>query len=190
MVWDDGDSRSYKKLTPALRLWPESRIITLDDDKLYPLDWVGDLIALSDRHPGAIVGHHGREMLPENDGRIEYGWSPASNDTPSERLFLIGCGGILYPPKSLAAEVLDLNAAWSMAPDNDDVWFFACSILAGTQRVTSGRGKPPGILELRASPSLMSVNAVNGHNDGQFQATLNGLGILAVVEAGIRGHKD
>jgi DNA-binding transcriptional LysR family regulator len=39
------DTRSYKKLIPALRDFPDDIIITADDDVIYPTDWFARLIA-------------------------------------------------------------------------------------------------------------------------------------------------
>lgn len=185
LLFDAGDRRSFKKLLPTMERFPEDRIITFDDDCLYPKDWVAKLVEHSDRWPGAVIGHFGREMSIDEDGGLHHAWEKAGPSTDPQRLFLIGCAGILYPPHSLAAIAFDRAVAAATCPTEDDSWFFGCSVLAGTERRTTLEGKAPRIANADATASLSDENS-GGETDRQFQAVLDLLGIRETVEAPLR----
>jgi hypothetical protein len=52
---------------------------------------------------------------------------------PSYRNLLFGVGGVLYPPRSLDAGMLDPKLFMSIAPTVDDVWFWAAALVKGTR---------------------------------------------------------
>ena len=186
LVFDDGDRRSFKKLLPAMAMFPHDRVITFDDDCLYPKDWVAKLVEGSDHSPGAIIGHFGRELTLSADGTVRHdSWPKATADSHPSRIFLIGCAGILYPPGSLGEIAFDRDLASETCPTEDDSWFFGCSVLAGTERRITSWGKAPRIERADATASLSKENAGN-RTDEQFQAVLDVLGIRETVEKSAR----
>ena len=52
--------------------------------------------------------------------------------------FFTGSNGVLYPPHCLADAVLDEETFTRICPTEDDIWFFAMSLLAGTRTVRCG----------------------------------------------------
>lgn len=59
--FDPAEIRSYKKLIPALRDFPNDIIVTIDDDILYHADLLHDLVVMHKRVPDAIVAHRVRK---------------------------------------------------------------------------------------------------------------------------------
>ena len=49
--------------------------------------------------------------------------------TPSYKNTIIGCGGVLYPPKCFDDRVLDEEKFKTIIPTQDDVWFWAMAVL-------------------------------------------------------------
>lgn len=185
LVFDDADHRSFKKLIPALAIFSDDRIVTLDDDFLYPKDWVAKLVEVSDAAPGAIIGHHGRVMELDAQDELHHAtWRRAERSTSSDQLFLLGGAGTLYPANSLSPIVRDLKLAMSICPTEDDSWFFGCSVLAGSQRLTTGWGKAPRITRAESTPSISEENS-HDRTDEQFQAMLDALRIRGTVEGRI-----
>ena len=60
--FDPAEIRSYKKLIPALRDFPDDTIVTIDDDIHYPPNLLRDLADLHKRIPDAIVAHRVRKV--------------------------------------------------------------------------------------------------------------------------------
>ncbi len=131
--------RSYKKLVPALRSFPDCTIVTADDDAYYDPDWLTRLVATAKASPGAVVGLRCHMARMDKDGcLLPYNsWDHETEATKPgherERLFPTGVGGILYPPEALVRQALDEDRFMRLCPSADDVWFFWMARLAGTR---------------------------------------------------------
>lgn len=176
VLWTDVNYRSYDKLLPVLRSYPEATVITIDDDKIMPRNLVADLMAASAENPGWIIGYRGWEMLVRN-GELAFGrgWKRATPDSPPERVFIPGNSGVLYPPGSLHPTVHDIEMALELAPSSDDIWFWACSVLNGTSRKCLGGAAHVSIRGQKGTPALNTVNATkDGHH---FEAVIDHFGL-------------
>jgi len=130
------DIRSYKKLIPSLSKYPEKIIVTADDDIIYKKNWLAQLVIAHIREPDAIVCHRAHRVLLDERGNFSpYKlWSKEIKDeNPSLSHLFTGCGGVLYPPRSLHKFVQDRNAFFSACPTGDDLWFWSMAVLNGTK---------------------------------------------------------
>jgi FkbM family methyltransferase len=125
------DIRSYKKIIPTLERYPESFIITLDDDTAYPLDTVEPLV-VNYRSPTEILCRRANRITFDDSGkpRPYNQWQFETPDETGSDLMASGVGGVLYPPHSLAVEVLDEANFITLAPFADDIWLFWMERLA------------------------------------------------------------
>lgn len=165
--FDPAEIRSYKKLLPALRDFPEDVIVTIDDDIRYRPDTLRRLVRLHKRLPDAIIAHRARRIKPgmPYSAWRKYKWYDfIFRRIHYSRLAMqTGVGGVLYPPHSLDETMLDPARFMAIAPTNDDVWFWAAAVSKGTYVVplpngystAKGVGKPKEY-------SLMSVNLKQG----------------------------
>lgn len=131
------DVRSYTKLLPALKEFPDANIITVDDDVFYPVNMIERLVNAHRAHPGAICSLVNRRIVFTTGGSIgNYNDFPfetvCSDDVQSSLIIPEGFGGVLYPPHALAAEVFDEEQFLQLAPSADDLWFKAMSLIAQT----------------------------------------------------------
>ena len=129
------DIRSYKKLIPTLKKFPEDAIITIDDDVMYEFDLLEKLISAYQKDPSYIYCNRTHVMrLNEKGDLLSYlQWKWGSNDTEANILnFPTGVGGILYPPHSLDEEVFNESVFFNICKYADDVWFKAMAIKKGT----------------------------------------------------------
>lgn len=118
------DIRSYKKLIPTLKENPDSIIVTVDDDIIYSKYLIETLLRgyESDNNiqgtVASIPHDNNKNILPYKK------WKPVSGKVDDENIVPIGVGGILYPPYSLSAEVLNEEKFKQLAPLADDLWFW------------------------------------------------------------------
>lgn len=129
------DIRSYKKLIPALKKFPEDAIITIDDDVMYEFDLLEKLISAYQKDSSCIYCNRAHVMrLNETGNLLSYlQWTWGSNDTEANILnFPTGVGGILYPPHSLDEEVFNEFVFFDICKYADDVWFKAMAMKKGT----------------------------------------------------------
>lgn len=120
--------RSYKKLVPALKKYPTLPIITFDDDVIYPLDQVEKLLQEAEKYPNAVICHFAHQ-LPDNLSDLanvsEYRtWKRGvSCEKPSNNIYPVGVGGVLYPVGAFDNDVLDIDVFSKICPYADDIWF-------------------------------------------------------------------
>jgi hypothetical protein len=172
----DENIRSYKKLIYSLKEYPESIIITTDDDVFYPSYWLEKLIDTHQKYPEDIVCYRGHNLKLTPSGELEpYRNLLTENHVrfpleASYSLLPTGVSGILYPPHSLHPEVFNQQKFMELAPNGDDIWFKCCGLLNNTKsrRVFT---KNIHFSEVRGSQavSLYSLNVFHNKNDEQLK---------------------
>ena len=129
------DIRSYTKLVPALRTYPNDAIITIDDDCLYDFDILEKLITayLQDSQYIYCTRFHRMTFAGDNTLKPYNEWEWRSKIEEASHLnFATGVGGVLYPPHSLDKEVSNESIFMDICKFADDVWFKAMAIKKGT----------------------------------------------------------
>lgn len=189
------DIRSYTKLVPALRLFPNSVIITIDDDIIYPIDMLEHLVKAynsSDRCICANWVHTiPRNLKEKYISLLEWPLTKESvDDTPI--LFYEGFAGVLYPPDSFDEEVLNEDVFLDICKFADDVWFNAMSLKRGTKvRCANPR---PGLLNCIVNPNVQSIALANINskgeimNDVQVKLVFNKYKIFDIIEAYVNDY--
>lgn len=176
------DIRSYKKLIPALKLFPEAVIITVDDDSLYNIDVIDRLYRsyLTDKR--CVHCLTGSEIAI-NNGIIEsYSkWKPLSVNAYGKQILTTGVGGVLYPPHIFTEEIFNEGVFLSICPTADDIWFKAMELLAGVKvkraEVHNASGAEFLTNEASQIVNLNSNNVGGGQNDVQIKAVFEKYGI-------------
>lgn len=163
------DIRSYTKLVPALTEFPDSNIVTVDDDIVYPSYLIESLLKEHRKNPRAVITHRAREILVEDGTHVPYNQWPVKDKIKGSTFVLpTGVGGVLYPPKSFDERVFDKDVFLKIAPNVDDLWFWAASELLDVQRVVI----KDGFSDLRGRDlddvGLFNTGNRDGGNDAQF----------------------
>lgn len=125
------DLGSYKKLIPCLKEFPDSIIITVDDDVIYNIRTIEKLVSAYNNDPNFIycnrmhrIKFDGTKVLPYNE------WEKGIMDTQESIYnFPVGIGGILYPPHCFNEEIFNEKFFLSKCPNGDDIWFKAMSLI-------------------------------------------------------------
>lgn len=127
------DIKSYKKLLPTLSLTPDSIIITVDDDYIYPLDFVENFLKTHFQYPQCVCYYIGNRITFDSKGHLKpyIKWKGVEEleKIPSLLNFSLGAGGVLYPPHSFAPEIFNIEYIKKNIPKADDVWFKAMTLL-------------------------------------------------------------
>jgi len=166
--------KSYKKLLPTLRSWPNSTVITADDDVYYPKHWLAGLLEKHRQSPNDIVAYCGRRvLLSDENGFAAYSaWTTQGFRGTSFLNLPTGVGGVLYPPHAWSRMILDYELAKKLAPFGDDLFFHLCCVLANS-RVTAIDlcGKLIDLIpNVDAAPHLCSENIGRMRNDTALRA--------------------
>ncbi len=163
--------RSYKKLIPSLRKYPDSVIVTADDDILYPPDTLERLIRAHQSTPDTILAMWVR-IITAKGGVVQpfLNWLSTWKNGQSSALastdnYLLGGSPTLYPPHCLDERVFDMKLAQSICPNQDDLWFWAMAVLKGTKiSGVSCRGYYLNILQGTQEQALWTENQVGGND--------------------------
>ena len=141
ILWVKDNPYAVKKLIPVIEKYPHLSIITLDDDIIYHSSLIKGLLVEANKSPNSVIGYVGKAML-KKDKQLEMFYrerKPASNTTPAEQVYLIGWGGIYYPPKSLDERVLHMEAVHRIVPGRgSDFWFWAAAHAVDTKQLCLG----------------------------------------------------
>ncbi|MDR1216919.1 MAG: hypothetical protein LBK25_09570 [Treponema sp.] len=172
------DLRSYKKLIPALKEFPEDVLITADDDLYYPHNWLAQLIFAYQENPKNIYCHRAHKIVFDNNGVIkpyEQWRFQIKSERDAKLIFPTSGAGCLYPPHTLDENVVNMEEFMSLAPTADDIWFWAMANLCNTNIeivkdscfsvkdiASDGCGETP----------LCDENVTGGANDRQLRAVM------------------
>ena len=111
--------KSYTKLIPSLKAYPNDIIITVDDDIYYSKKMVEILFRSYESNLQAI--HALRTSVSE--------LSKINKEKVFKTGILLGTGGVLYPPHSLSEQVFDRETFVKICPELDDLWFYVMAVL-------------------------------------------------------------
>lgn len=173
------DLRSYKKLIPALKMFPNNVVITVDDDLYYnekTVEWLIDAYEGSDKR--SVFGTWAYKVRVSDNHYLPYSqWKMGKAGITNGDYSLIGCGGILYPPHIFDEEVLKVELFMELAPTADDIWFWVMekrqSIPVRLIPQANGRLHVEvnriDFWDPDREGSLYYINEVNGKNDEQFE---------------------
>lgn len=134
------DIKSYKKLIPTLKQYPDSTIITVDDDMIYSKDTIETLLNMHIYYPNDIICTVAKKPIIKNGVPCKYSeWedssiSPFENNYTGTLLFPVGVGGVLYPPGCLHEDVTKEELFMRFCPKADDVWFWFCGLRKETTK--------------------------------------------------------
>lgn len=171
---------SYKKIIPALKAFPNSNIITIDDDVIYSFDLVENLLNYHQKFPSCICASRIHCMTKNTDGSLksylQWDFEQGNKIESSHLNFFTGVGGVFYPPQALHRNVFDSKTFLKICKTADDVWLNAMAHLQGTPIVKSYTHNPKGndfIINSRIQDQgLCQINCdpKNPQNDVQIKA--------------------
>lgn len=174
------DIGSYKKLIPALKEAPDSILISIDDDILYPFDTLELLLSAHQKHPDCICANRVMDVSLDNQGNPTSltTWKELDNkDRISKLNFFEGAGAVLYPPHCFTPEVLNQSIFMKICPTADDVWLNCMARLSKTFVVSASSHYPHFPLLINESIQDSALWRINSNqkdprNDKQLRAVM------------------
>ncbi|WDE00530.1 glycosyltransferase [Thalassomonas actiniarum] len=171
------DIRSYKKLIPALKRYPDDIIITFDDDVIYPQDQIERLYQAHLAEPAAVICHRAHRISKKANGDIKpyIQWPfDISSAKSGFDIYPVGIGGVLYPPGSLNPEVMNEPAFMRLCPYADDMWFKVMALKNLTPAKVVDNPTPyRDYLQTPGSQAVSLWESNREKNDWQLQALLS-----------------
>ncbi len=169
------DIKSFKKLVPTLKNYPDAVVVTADDDVCYNKDWLEKMLLSYIMQPEAIHCHRAHYITFKDNKLLPYRqwiWK-IKNHTALYNLIFTGVGGVLYPPHCLAQDVLDEKKFMNLCPQADDIWFWAMAVKNNTPiKVVENNITKLNFIDGTQENALWHSNVTDGQNDIQMQNVL------------------
>ncbi|MDD1827105.1 glycosyltransferase family 2 protein [Photobacterium sp. ZSDE20] len=176
--------RSYKKLIPILEMNLSKDIITVDDDVIYPYDFIEIFKIEAEANPRIVLCNHAHKMVLDKFGKIApyKDWDNSTDSVEASSLiFPVGVGGVYYPNGCFSEKVLESELFMSLAPTADDVWFKAMTLKNGvkSKKVNDSRAYLERFIPISRGQSiaLFHQNVDEGLNDGQIKKVFSNIGL-------------
>jgi len=171
--------RSYKKLIPTLKEYPNSCIVTADDDLYYPIDWLQNLYEDHINYPNNIISTRCRDVQldDENNFKKYNQWKVATEGNDISYLnFPTNGAGTLFPPHSLNEKVTYDKLFRKLCPNTDDIWFWTMAVLNKT-KIKKCKKLTPYCTYVNPYKELFSENTLwrensKGRNDTELSNVL------------------
>lgn len=171
--------RSFKKIIPALKEYPNSILVSADDDIYYPKDWLNNLYKSYKKDATKIYAQRIHKVEITNGEILPYSqWEKCvQTEEPSYLNFPTSVGGILYPPNIFSSEATNIEIFKKLCPNQDDVWVWAMAILNNKYFVNPENPmnnnlifiNPERELGISGETTLGQVNCLKGENDKQIE---------------------
>lgn len=186
ILYGPRDLGPYTKYFYTMQHYPDSLVVTVDDDVLYPVDMLASLYAAYRDAPGVIHCHRAHRMRRRSGRLLPYkrwDWNTNSRETSLD-IFPTGVGGVMYFPGALHPDAFSADLFAQLSPTADDVWLKAMSMLQETPCRALSHYMPWGTRFCTVSGSQASAlkrrnkNRVYG-NDACLARTLAWYGLAA-----------
>ena len=155
--------RSFKKLIPTLKAYPEADIVTADDDIYYRSSWLSSLYAEHLKHPEDVCAHRITKFWIDEAGKYQPSIGGYDNyPCPSYLHKFTGVAGALYMPHILHPDVVRDELFMNLCPTSNDIWFWlmACMNRVRVRRVSNNYFHLALITvgDTQKGPTLSSIN--------------------------------
>mgnify|MGYP004724921933 CR=1 FL=1 len=157
--WNKGNIKSYKKLIPTLKQYPDAVIVTVDDDRIFDKNMIKDLWNSYLDNPEYIHCHRTTKMLLNKNNEFDAKAMQFYKE-PSFANKLAGGAGCLYPPNTLYKDITNEELFTKLAPTNDDIWFWLMAVMNGTKikLIKNAKNDPKEIKGIKKGPCLTQIN--------------------------------
>lgn len=178
------DIRSYKKLIPTILFFPNSNILTVDDDIIYSKDTVKKVWLEHKVNPNAVICLNASIPIIEKGVPTQYArWKDLKKKDSGMMIFPVGCGGTFYPAGSLHSDVIRKDLFIKLCPLADDIWFWFCGMLNKTEKNFLGKSGAALSFDalyqyLHKGSALTHTNRFEHANDKQFKELFEHYGVF------------
>ena len=175
------DIRSYTKLIPALKQYPNHYIVIADDDIYYKRKWLEKLWNEHLKYPDNVICHVAHKMLFKSKDILPYVlWKKCIKKGEGFKTFGCGVGGVLYHRRYLHNDIARSDLFLNLAPQADDIWFYFMAILNDNfvrvveyPFIRTKYVDPYREYGLNSGYKLSTTNVDSNHNDIQIKKVVD-----------------
>lgn len=180
--------KCHNKYFHALQQYPDSCVVTVDDDCWYDRNTISRLVSLHESHPDAVVSNIARVIDPGHFYSYRMWKKPLVATGPAQSLLALGFGAILYPPHfaqrcaDAGHDLFDTGLISRLAPTTDDLWLKAVEMASGIDVACGGFCPNPVTVTGSQKISLRSINkGAENRNDVQWKALDSHFNLINII---------
>ena len=159
----------HKKYFYAMQEFPDSIVVTADDDVIYPNNWLKSLYYSYKVFPEAVSARRVHFIKIKDGELLPYDhWKDQCRDLliPSMRLIATGNGGVLYPPGCFDKEAFNYSVIEELCLRTDDIWLKCMEIRNRIPVVWVKNWQVrPATVDSKDNQRLQDENVFTGNND-------------------------
>lgn len=176
------DIRSYKKIVPSVRMFPDACIVTIDDDLVYGFDLLENLVNSHQANPECVCACRIHRITLDESRKPKSYLQWKMTIWPQDRSnlnFLTSGGGTLFPPRCFVKEFFNKDAFMSLCPNADDVWINAMIWMSKREIIKVFTHSKTGCDYLESCAdqdnalSIENTSKSNCYNDVQIKAVMD-----------------
>lgn len=163
--------KPHKKYLYTMLNNPDSIVITIDDDQIYPCKMIAKLLKSYNRYPDSISCMRAHRITFNSHGYVNKyrEWELECVkyiNIPRKDLLATGIGGVLYPPHCMPDFTYDISKIKELCLNADDIWLKIIQLI-NKKKVVAIEKKwvNPIPLDTLVNESLMSTNVTLNKND-------------------------
>jgi hypothetical protein len=168
------DEGPATKLLPTLKAEPQARIVVVDDDVIYPRDFIERLLVAHRAQPGVALGLRGVGLKPGVAFPALDHILCSAIAAPVSVDILFGTWGYLLPPGALDGAVHDFAQAPEALRWVDDVWISGHLARRGVRRV---------VVPMQSFPVETLASSIAALTDGPNRTGQNDAAAIAAFAA-------
>lgn len=173
--WCKRSLKPHNKYFWAMQENPGDIIVTIDDDIVYPLSLLQDLLEAHYRHPEAVIARRTHLVTRSSEGAIApyQDWTLEQTDirdVPRHDLLATGVGGVLYPPGIFDRDVFDERDVRDTSLMADDLWLLIHELRLGVSVVSTDAYSGLTYVGGTQEDGLYLENLVKGRNNEILRA--------------------
>lgn len=162
--------KGHKKYFFSMQEFPDSIIVTIDDDCIYFPDTIENLLKMYSVFPDSVIACRVNRIEASNNSVLPYAqWIFGDTETaqvPRNDLLAVGVGGVLYPPFFASNDLFNIEAIKCFALNTDDIWLKFYELRHNFKVCwTSSSNSHPHVISETRENGLFVHNADGGGND-------------------------
>jgi len=178
----DDNLKPHNKYLFAVQEYPNSLLITIDDDNMYDKYLIAELYSSYLQYPSAVSAQRVHKIINDKSGNVlsynKWGYEYKKETEPSLGLFATGVGGVLYPPDVLPDEAFDAVKIRELCMNADDIWLKFMELKNNVPVVwVKGQRVHPYTIKHTQKITLSKSNYHKNQNDKYIAALENYYGI-------------
>jgi len=174
----DNNLKPHNKYLYAMKKYPASIIITVDDDNMYDKNLIINLYKSYLKFPQAVSARRVHKITTDENNKVKsynrWKYEYKKEKKPGYNLLATGVGGVLYPPGILPEETFNLEKIKELCLNADDIWLKFMQVKNKTSVVWAGGGRIHPLTIKRAQKiTLQKSNYHENQNDKYIENLQN-----------------